>query len=765
MVPPITLLKPGSLVARMGESQEVLDKKVPINYIMDWFDKRILHKSQSGSTLSMSDRVVVLLSKTGSGKSTAIAPNLYLRFFNRYRKRIVITQPRVLTTLEIPKDISRIEAYQQPNKEGLSLELYRNLGYQTQEFSRKPKEKGILFVTTGILLQYLKNIPDDDFLKKFKFIIIDEAHDRSLDVDLVLFMMRELIKRNLRKDPPFLILMSATMNVDLYANYFETKTIFEVSGQSKPISIVYPPNDVQNIYASIINIIKDIERKEESESDAEAKKIIEDGIRDIIIFMPSTFMILKAVAALEDANNSFKHYLLPLSITAADINRSSMNYQYLIMPIKNIKLANGKIPYRRVIVSTNVAETGLTLENLRYCIDSGLVFVSDYDSQYDSGLFMIKPTTSSMSLQRKGRVGRKFPGIFYPLFTEETFNHMDVDNVPSILTEDIGSHILAMMIYMPKTPIHKLPIHNFITAPPHDNINQASELLFLTGAIDTDGYLTKIGHIMGSFRKLSLQSCAVITYSIMYDISIKDIIIIVLMSELKKSDYVSTNPKIKPISISSIVASLYGDDKTCDIINYNKFKMKLLVSCEFIEPLVILQWFEHQFQSKKIAEVMSWCIEVGLNFDTLFQIINDADEISWQLSNNTEADIMETRSSMLDILIKAYADPMVYENELVELVCKYKQCIYHGYQRNVLRWNDKENNYYDRYGNKVMVKSKLVSPLSFQKIGAPFEQNRPKLLMYKKIYLKSNAGKYQREADTISVLDGFVQVDLLRALL
>ena len=163
---PITLLKKGSLIARMGEDQSKLDSMIPINYIMDWIGEKLKTKSIS----KMDDRIIVLLSKTGSGKSTSLAPNIYLRFFNSYKKRILITQPRVLTTKEIPLDISNITDYKKSNNNGLSIEIYRNLGYQTQQFVRKPTEKGILFSTTGILLQFLKTMSDEEFIKKYKFI-------------------------------------------------------------------------------------------------------------------------------------------------------------------------------------------------------------------------------------------------------------------------------------------------------------------------------------------------------------------------------------------------------------------------------------------------------------------------------------------------------------------------------------------------------------------------------------------------------------------
>jgi HrpA-like RNA helicase len=215
---PITLLNKGCLVARMGEDQTKLDSVVPMDYIMDWFDKRI---DSRVALDGVNDRVVVLLSKTGSGKSTSIAPNLYLRFFNRYKRNIIVTQPRQLTATEIPKDIAGIADYQKPNENGLTIELYRNLGYQTMEFAGKPEENGMLFCTTGILLQFLKLLSSEDFCKRYKFVIVDEAHD----VDLILLLMKRLIMSRLETGAPFLILMSATLNVEQYCQYFGTKTV------------------------------------------------------------------------------------------------------------------------------------------------------------------------------------------------------------------------------------------------------------------------------------------------------------------------------------------------------------------------------------------------------------------------------------------------------------------------------------------------------------------------------------------------------------
>lgn len=622
--PPITLLKPGCLIARMGEKQSDLDKQIPIDYIMDWIGNQLRDSLQSKTRkVSMSDRVVVLLSKTGSGKSSSIAPNLYLRFFNKYKKHILITQPRVLTAIDIPRDIAMISSYRKPNKEGLSIELFRNLGYQTQEFVKKPKERGILFSTTGILLQFLKTMSDETFIKRYKFIIIDEAHDRSLDVDLVLFMMKALIKRNLTKDPPFLILMSATLNVDEYSSYFETKTVFEVSGQSKPIEVRYPEFDIQNINMEVKRIIHDINEREidEVKTVPEIKHMYENGIRDVIIFMPNTAYINRMVKACNEFNRdllsdkSIKNpkLILPLSITSMDINHSTANYKMLMAPAPQIAFDDSSEfkdykPYRRVIVSTNVAETGLTLESLRYCIDTALMFTNEFNPRFDVSIFAVKPVTSSMSLQRKGRVGRKFPGVFYPLYTESTFGKMIVDNTPSILIDDITSHILTMLASNSEVPVDKLPISQLLTPPSDESMAHVRESMFILGAIDSNGYITKLGSMMSLFRKLPIQSCKMILSSVVYGVSVREIVTLACLLEMKRSDLFILEIGEKPLSAGDIINELYENDNKCDYNGYNQFKMKLLIGCEFLESLLIYQRFISMYKSlNNLNELRMWC--------------------------------------------------------------------------------------------------------------------------------------------------------------
>ncbi len=760
---PITLLNKGALVARMGENQKELDNKVPIDYIMSWFGTKLESKNAN----NMSDRVVILLSKTGSGKSSSIAPNLYLRFFNRYKKRIVITQPRVLTTIEIPKDIAAIDAYKKPNKEGLSIELYRNLGYQTQEFVRKTTEKGILFATTGILLQFLKTMTDEQFIKKFKFVIIDEAHDRSLDVDLILLLMKQLIKRNLSNNPPFLILMSATLNVEQYSKYFNTKTIFEVNGQSKPIEVIYPSVDVDDIFAKTCDLIKQLEQYEKDYPAEEIKK----GVRDVIVFMPSVAPIKRMVSALMNINSSLNKKILPISITSADINGGTNNYRLIMEDPSNLKVeVDGKIvpAFRRVIVSTNVAETGLTLESLRYCIDTALQFTNEFNHRYGLNIMMTKPTTSSMSLQRKGRVGRKHPGVFFPLFTESTFSKMIIDNTPSIAVEDMTSHLLALLSNQQISNIDLLPVYDMLTPPSDDSLRYSLERLYTIGAIDSTGNITKLGKMMNTFRKINIESCKMILSGIVYGASLKELVCLACLLNTRKSEIIlnKQDTGITPYETSLLFDELYEinptfDRSKCDTANYNRLKARLLVGCEMLELLLIYQRFTAKATTLSINDLRKWCETKGLHYYNLCKLTESIDEVYWQMIEQLKINPVSLTTQYEELYQTLKRSGDMDNVDLIESVIKLKQCIYEGYKNNLLIWNDDENSFQTLSGLNVTVNSKIVSRLSYQKLGAPFDQDRPKVLIYKELLTRQDRnGLFVHEASLISVMDGFVHVDL-----
>ena len=158
-----TLLKQNVIIPHMGETKTEISNIAGIDFILRWFRSKIDNVS------SISDRIVILKSATGSGKSTVFPTEFYLRFHSIMKKNVIVTQPRILTAVSIPKTIAAEPSYQKKNREdNQGIELYKNIGYQTKEYVRKPIEKGILFCTIGVLLQFLKNMP---VRQRFKMII------------------------------------------------------------------------------------------------------------------------------------------------------------------------------------------------------------------------------------------------------------------------------------------------------------------------------------------------------------------------------------------------------------------------------------------------------------------------------------------------------------------------------------------------------------------------------------------------------------------
>ena len=370
---------------------------------------------------------------------------------------------------------------------------------------------------------------------------------------------------------------------------------------------------------------------------------------------------------------------------------------------------------------------------------------------------MTKPTTSSMSLQRKGRVGRKHPGVFYPLFTEDTFNKMIVDNTPSIQVEDFTSHLLALLSNESSVNLDHLPVYKMLTPPSDDSINYSLERLYILGAIDSNGNTTKLGKMMNSFRKINIESCKMILSGLVYGASIKELVCLACLLTIRKSDIILDKKVsgVAPLETGILFDELYEigstfDKSKCDTLNFNRLKAKLLVGCEMLEMLLIYQRFSSKAHSLELDKLSEWCFSKGLHFANLCKLTESIDEVYWY---------MATERSELYQTLKRSSD--MNNTELVDSVIKLKQCIYEGYKNNILLWNEESNSYQTTSGLKVIVKSKITSRLSYQKLGAPFDQDRPNILIYKELLTRQDiSGAYAHEASMISNMDGFVNIDL-----
>jgi HrpA-like RNA helicase len=480
-----TLLRPGGLLAtKWSTTQEVLDKYVPIDYIIDWVKAR---KKKNTSPL---DRILLLQSATGSGKSAVLPPELYHVFFEDDKRNTACLQPQVYNAIDIPVNaVIPFHTKEFLKKTGKGartpLELGENIGYQTGVFARVPV-KGVVYMTVGVLMQQINIMSDEDFMKKYAFIIVDEAHKRSVDTDIVMSALKAFIYRNY-KNPlcPFMIITSATFDAVRYCDWILSdikkpdryQNIINVKGQTTypihEIFLKYEAKDMINAaverivqiheeFASDFGVEHTSEFKEAErlmlKEDAEAKKKDDTFFRDILVFVSGAKDVEDIKKKMNELNATHpffqKHPVLPIGLTSDIVKRRDLDFTYLDKEIEDlvVEVRKGKEgidikkPTRRVIIATNVGEVGITYKALKHVIDTGMHKSKEVAPTMSASALILKPITKGIHTQRMGRTGRRAPGYSFPLFTEENYNAMLTDELPGMLREDVTQTLLNLII-------------------------------------------------------------------------------------------------------------------------------------------------------------------------------------------------------------------------------------------------------------------------------------------------------------------------------
>jgi flagellin-specific chaperone FliS len=222
---------------------------------------------------------------------------------------------------------------------------------------------------------------------------------------------------------------------------------------------------------------------------------------------------------------------------------------------------------------------------------------------------------------------------------------------------------------------------------------------------------------------------------------------------------------VTPYDTASLLDEVYQVDamfkqSSCDTVNYSRLRAKLLIGCEMLELLLIYQRFYTNASIMKIGALKQWCLAKGLNYWKLCKLAETIDEVYWQMVEQLKINPVAQDMHAIDLYQTLKRSNGVDNTEMIDAVIKLKKCIYEGYKNNLLTWSDSENSYMTPTGLKVTLSSKLVSQLSSQKLGAPFDQTRPRLVIFKELmYRQDRRGLFVNEASLISIMDGFVHVD------
>ena len=768
-----TLLTKGALRPGMGEKQEYLDTFIAIDYIMDWFGKRI---DGSIKVTDINDKVIIMESATGSGKSTAFVAELYLRYVKLLKGNIICTQPRVVTTISIPLTIASIGAYKKENrKDNQGIEFGKNIGYATKEYIKKPLERGILFCTIGVLLQYLKNMDREIFLKKYKVIMLDEAHDRSLNLDVIFYYMKKLYDTTPIENCPFLVITSATLDVDKYATYFKTKTIFKVTGTSYPITDNYLKYDADNVVTTAVDIVSKIHTYNKDDDVL---------ISDIVVFIPSQSYVKKLKEKILELNNSLKRKLLPIALDSTVFKESNIDYQNVFTEISKLKLENSnEVPTRKVIIGTNAIETGITIESLKYCIDLGLVNQLEYNPIINSNVLLIKPVTKAMSQQRRGRVGRIRPGSFFPIYTKKIFDSLLNIQYPEILSNDITIPILNIIIvkyediikeyidqplyeilYLNKSKYNKIKLlpniditdMELLDNPSNIAINSSLEKLYTLGIIYANGFPTQLGLLTNKIRSLSIENIKMILAGYHYGCNISDLITIACFIQTSKQTIILSKFK-------SFKNQFENNDEFGDI---NLLKSRLFISCEFIDFLLFFYSLKKEIinniETDSINKIKEYCEKNQVNYNGIMSFIENRDEIIRDFLFNMNMNPYANDHINLYDLLNSYSGNQNLFEESIEEIIKIKQCIYEGYKLNVATYNSEKNTYISNFnGYEIDTNSYLIKNLPSLKNGKHFTENKPKYILYDLLTIKQNFDSDYTFAvsNCISVLSGYINID------
>lgn len=380
-------------------------------------------------------QVIVVAGETGSGKTTQL-PKMCLELGFGNLGMIGHTQPRRIAARSVAARIV----------EELETELGGLVGYKVRFNDQISDDTQIKLMTDGILLAEIQN---NRFLNQYSCLIIDEAHERSLNNDFILGYLKQLLPR--RRDLK-LIITSATIDVERFSKHFNNAPIIEVSGRTYPVEVRYRPvveEDDQDQLQGILNAVDELQA---------------EGRGDILIFMNGEREIRDTAEALQKQN--LKHTeILPL------FARLSAQEQNKIFHPSGLN---------RIVLTTNVAETSLTVPGIKYVIDPGTARISRYSYRTKVQRLPIEPISQASANQRKGRCGRVSEGICIRLYSEEDFNSRPEFTDPEILRTNLASVILQMTT-LGLDDIEAFP---FVDAPDKRHIQDGIKLLEELGAFE-----------------------------------------------------------------------------------------------------------------------------------------------------------------------------------------------------------------------------------------------------------------------------------------
>ncbi|KAF7198483.1 Pre-mRNA-splicing factor ATP-dependent RNA helicase prp16 [Pseudocercospora fuligena] len=433
------------------------------------------------------NQVIIVVGQTGSGKTTQLTQFLHE---DGYAKSGMIgcTQPRRVAAMSVAKRVA----------EEMEVPLGGTVGYAIRFEDCTSKETSIKYMTDGVLLRESLNEPD---LDRYSCIIMDEAHERALNTDVLMGLIKKVLTR--RRDLK-LIVTSATMNAERFSRFYGGAPEFFIPGRTFPVDIQYSRSPCEDYVDSAVRQVLAIH--------------VSQGQGDILVFMTgqedievTCELVAERLAQLNDPP--------PLSILPI----------YSQMPADlQAKIFDRAAPgVRKVIVATNIAETSLTVDGIMYVVDCGFSKLKVYNPRMGMDTLQITPVSQANASQRAGRAGRTGPGRAFHLYTERAFKEeFYIATIPEIQRTNLANTVLLLK----SLGVKDLLDFDFMDPPPQDTITTSLFDLWALGALTNLGELTELGRLMTSFPMDPSLAKLVITSSTTYSCAEEMITIVSMLS-------------------------------------------------------------------------------------------------------------------------------------------------------------------------------------------------------------------------------------------
>ncbi|KAK7261573.1 hypothetical protein RIF29_27887 [Crotalaria pallida] len=407
------------------------------------------------------NQVVVVVGETGSGKTTQLTQYLHEDGYT-VSGIVGCTQPRRVAAMSVAKRVS----------EEMDTELGDKVGYAIRFEDVTGPNTIIKYMTDGVLLR--ETLKDSD-LDKYRVIVMDEAHERSLSTDVLFGILKKVVAQ--RRDFK-LIVTSATLNAQKFSNFFGSVPVFHIPGRTFPVNILWSKTPVEDYVEGAVKQAMTIH--------------ITSPPGDILIFMTGQDEIEAACFALkermEQMKANAKKEVPELSILPI--------YSQLPADLQAKIFEKAEEGVRKCIVATNIAETSLTVDGIYYVIDTGYGKMKVYNPRMGMDALQVFPVSRAAADQRAGRAGRTGPGTCYRLYTESAYlNEMLASPVPEIQRTNLGNVVLLLK----SLKVENLLDFDFMDPPPQDNILNSMYQLWVLGALNNVGGLTDLGWKMVEF--------------------------------------------------------------------------------------------------------------------------------------------------------------------------------------------------------------------------------------------------------------------------